>query len=89
MSADGVDRSVPSIDVVSIESASDPLLPPFRQLVRDFLTELGENLDYQGVEEELAARQHNTAPSPHITPYNECAIHASLRPTPVSIAHSI
>ena len=49
--------STASIDIVSIEDASDPLLQPYRQLVRDFLTELGESLDYQGVEEELAARQ--------------------------------
>ena len=62
MSADDASRSpsTPSIQLVSIESAADPLLPAFRQLVRDFLKELGESLDYQGVEEELAARQHST-----------------------------
>ena len=49
--------SAASVDIVPIEDASDPLLQPYRQLVRDFLTELGESLDYQGVEEELAARQ--------------------------------
>lgn len=55
-----------TIDIVSIESADDSLLPAFRQLARDFLSELGENLDYQGVEEELAARTHTT-PQPDVT----------------------
>jgi len=48
-------RVAPSIELVSIESAADPLMPLFRQLVRDFLKELNEDLDYQGVEHELAA----------------------------------
>ena len=65
MSADDEGRSKPSIDVVRIESASDPLLPLWRQLARDFFTELGEDLEYQEVELELAARQRNTTQRRH------------------------
>ena len=54
---DVVPRSTPTIDLVSIDSADDPLLPAFQQLFHDFLTELGENLEYQEVEQEIAARQ--------------------------------
>ena len=45
--------------VHSIESAADPLMPAMRQLIRDFLTELNVDMQYQAVEEELAQRTMN------------------------------
>jgi predicted N-acetyltransferase YhbS len=62
--------SPPTTVIRSVDASDDPLLSSVKQLVRDFLVllkQLDVDMEYQAVEDDLAARQRRTTPLTSVT----------------------